>query len=205
MNAAGERCSVLDLKSCKGYTALHIACIDCPSAKDIVKTLLVAGIDEEATDLSGKTAFDHAMANDDDEARSAFFELDGDEIQSLQKLLYDDFTFGDSKRWNVVDRLNVEFPVPSFVYEEQERRPYIPKSMCVHEHHLLPLIEEGRNMRGVQGLRCLEFSAEETERNRFRRERILQSHDASWIPPVPGNRLTLHLNEKRKKVRSQGK
>ena len=204
VNSTGERCSVLDLKSCKGYTALHIACIDCPSAKDIVKSLLVAGIDEEATDLCGKTAYDYAMMNDDDEAKTAFLELDSDEIESIQKLLYDNYTFGDNKRWNVIDRLTAEFPVPSFVYEEQERKPYIPKSLRVHEHHLLPLIEEGRRMRGVKGLKCLEFSAEESERNRLRRERILQSHDASWAPPV-SDEDALHQKSQRKKVRIKGK
>lgn len=200
MNSLGERCSVLDLKSCKGYTALHLACIDCPSAKEIVKVLLVAGVDEEVTDLNGKTAYDYAMENSEDHARNAFFELDSDEIQMIQSDLYDNFTFGDHKKWNVVDELKVSFPVPSFIYQEQERMPYIPKALRVHEHHILPLIEMGQTMKGVEGLKCVEFSAEEAERSRYRREQILQSHDPSWHPP---NEANGHIVRTRRKLKEE--
>ena len=56
----GNKATSLDMTSCKGYTALHLAALDTPSwvSKEITMLLLTAGADKSILDNDGKTCED---------------------------------------------------------------------------------------------------------------------------------------------------
>jgi hypothetical protein len=180
----GNRCSVLDLMTCKGYTALHLACLDCPAPEGIVKILLVSGCNEDLRDDKGMTPYDYALENVDSSSKHAFHSLHSDEIEMLQKELFDNYTFASNRRWNVEESVSADFRVPDFIYKEQTRKPYIPESLRIHDHHILPLIQYGQSLKGVTSLRCLEFVKVEADHNRERREKLLKAYDSTWTPPI---------------------
>jgi hypothetical protein len=78
IDKAGSKVTSLNLRSCKGFTALHLACLDAPkwNAKKIVTLLLLAGCDRDIPDNDGYTAFDLADEHGNIEALSAFNEYD---------------------------------------------------------------------------------------------------------------------------------
>lgn len=189
VSIGGERgSSCLDLVTVKGYSALHLACLDCPpeSVEDIVKTLLVAGIDADIRCVEGWTAFELAERNEDSSiAKEAFLSLDEDEIMYRSKVLEQQYTISSLKRWNV-DRSELKglkFRAPSFLFEELSRLPSIPSPLRIHEHHILPLVAESSNRKGVDALHCLEFGRAEAEANVARRAKLLQAFDPSWSSP----------------------
>ncbi|KAJ1441723.1 hypothetical protein B484DRAFT_101827 [Ochromonadaceae sp. CCMP2298] len=56
VDARGIRCKSLELLSCMGYTALHLAALDCPaqSAYEVAALLLVGGSDHSAKSGDGR-------------------------------------------------------------------------------------------------------------------------------------------------------
>lgn len=179
---------MLDLQSVKGYTALHLACMECDASvgEDVIRVLLVCGADSDATDRLGKTALDYAEASEDPRAKETFLSflyLDAEDVDALTAHLRDKFTIADTKRWGV-HSLDVNFEVPAFVLEDLPRRPCIPRALRIHEEHILPLIEEGHARRGVGGIRCLEFAKGQADCNQSRRAALLEAGDSSWTQTV---------------------
>lgn len=202
----GNRGSCLDMASCKGYTALHLACLECPdeSVIEIIRTLLVLGADQDMKDYAGRTPFEYAVQRDD-AAREAFLGLDAEMIETIAADLLQNFTFASGRRWTVDNELDARCVLPGFVFDEQQRAPSLPRGLAVHEHHILPLIQEGQSRRGVDALHCLEFAKREADRNRDRRELLLKAYDTSWSPPSQfRGDATTQLSSNRKK-KDQGR
>jgi hypothetical protein len=168
--------------SCKGYTPLHLACIDCPaeSCEEVVRVLLVCGADADIRCAAGRTALEYASPA----LRAAILNLSADAIEDMTRELHDKFTFANARRWNVEEGDWVKsFAAPSFLFEEQDRSPSIPRALHIHEHHIMPLIEEGQTRVGAEALRTLGFARGEANSNRDRLERLLKAQDSTWSPP----------------------
>ena len=86
----------------------------------------------------------------------------------------------------IVEPWDADFPVPAFIFEPQ-RVGNLPIGLKVYEHHIKPLMEVGYNggndMSKGDAIRCLNFTDEQAEINRARREGILKVADPNWIPP----------------------
>lgn len=84
INKEGSKVTSLNLRSCKGYTALHLACLDAPkwNAKQIVTLLLISGCDRDIADNDGYSALDLADENANVGALEAFNEFDSQDTIS---------------------------------------------------------------------------------------------------------------------------
>ena len=78
VDARGVKVSSLHQKSCKGYTALHLAALDSPSwsSKEITKLLLIAGLDRFSKCNEGYTPLDLARMNPCENSHLAFQEFE---------------------------------------------------------------------------------------------------------------------------------
>jgi hypothetical protein len=150
---------------------------------DVIRILLVSGADQDVRDHEGRTPFECAEKWDEYTAREAFLELDAEMIEVVAADLLQNYTFASGRRWTADESLEAKCSLPSFLFEEQQRTPSLPRSLAVHEHHILPLIQEGDSRRGVDALHCLSFAKDQAELNRARRERLLKAYDSSWDPP----------------------
>lgn len=70
----GVKGHALNMVSCKGYTALHLAAQDAPNwvAKEITELLLVAGVDADIKDKHGMTAIAYARQEENNEVLAGF-------------------------------------------------------------------------------------------------------------------------------------
>jgi hypothetical protein len=94
------------------------------------------------------------------------------------------------------------FQPPDFLLEPQ-RSGYIPGGLEMHEHHIGPLADEGNAMKGVPGLRCLEYSIGQARVVQRHRERLLQASEAEWLPMAEDERLRIEENKSRRSIRKK--
>ena len=199
----GVKRSAISMQSSKGYTALHLHCMDSLAwASEILIWLLASGIDIEIKCTEGLNAEDHAHREKNDHTievlrkfkalknytgKPADEDLNGLRI-SLDKCkddLANNYSF-DSDASVIVEPWDADFPVPAFIFEPQ-RVGNLPLGLKVYEHQIKPLMEvgynQGNNMSVVDSLRCLTFTDSQAEMNRSRREEILKIADPDWNPP----------------------
>ena len=200
IDAQGIKVNALHARSCKGYTALHLAALDAPKwcAKELTRLLLIAGLDRSSLCNEGHTPEALAAANGNEASLAAFTEFDMRESNSslsalhldIVKTLQDKYTFIHDPTMNVEEtsmtkgRHKTTFSVPEFLYDKQ-RVGFIPEGMRIHENQIDPLRQEAFNsMKGIPALRALDFSVEQADINRKRREKLLLSGDVqgTWAP-----------------------
>lgn len=191
----GVKCTSINLVSCKGYSAYHLACMDCPkwSQVDIITLLLICGIDTSIKDTDGKTGDDYAQNNDDAlDAINKFNNAENDssymtKLQNIWEKLQDQYTFktNDDVSWEVDPSLETatkgKFPLPKYLFHK-ERVGYLPSGLKIYEHHIEPLAKSGYDLRGQQAIHCIDFSREQAVVNQERREKLLLAADNTWKP-----------------------
>lgn len=184
VNSMGIKCSSLSLVSCKGFTALHLAALDCPywSCKEITLLLLIANVDQTIKDGDGKIAIELAQSNDNKPALEAFndFNTRNDEtfatyIENIKEKLLKKYTFHRelSNHFDVV-KWNANFPIPSWLLSKQ-RSGYIPYGMRIHEHQIKPMIQFGSKLESINAFHSLQFTTDQADANHERRKQINDS------------------------------
>jgi len=199
VDVRGVKVSALHMRSCKGYTALHLAALDAPksSAKEITLLLLVAGLDRTWLCDEGSTPEDYARANDCEQSLLAFQEFDDAEqdtkilaeLDRIRKTLLENYTFIHNPTMNVEPakmwRESKRFEIPGFLYDPLHVGA-IPEGMKIHEHQLEPLRQEGYEAvkDTVQALQVLDFSVEQADANQMRRAKLISAGDSdkTWEP-----------------------
>lgn len=195
VDAKGNKVSALHMTSIKGYTALHLAGLDCPAdaCKDITTLLLVAGLDPACTCNYDKTAADlarEALPPNQPflDALEAFEGRGTDEVwdkalNSLKQLLLDKYTFIHNPTM-MVQKWKADFKVPSYVFDNH-RVGELPEGLHIHEHLIPRLIDEGYSVKtGVDALKCIDFARGQANANEKRRNKLLQADPSSDWQPV---------------------
>ena len=195
VDCKGVKCTSINLVSCKGYSAYHLACMDCPkwSQSDIITLLLICGIDTSIKDVDGKIGDDYVQNNEEIvETIKKFNNAEHDPpymrtLQNIWEKLQDQYTFkaNEDISWEVDQSLQNttknKFPLPKYLFHK-ERVGYLPSGLKIHEHHIEPLAKSGFDLRGQQAIHCIEFSREQAIVNQDRREKLLLKADNSWKP-----------------------
>lgn len=187
----GNKGFSLNLTSCKGYTALHLCAMDCPSwvCKDTALLLLMFGVDLSIRDNDGYTAEELAVHSSNEEYISALQKFNSRHENEEVKLELETRCQGIIKtHYFQVDspeqpmaHWKANFPPPQFLYKK-ERVGFLPNGMKIHEHHILPLVDAGEDMAGLASYRCLDFSTHQAAINKERREKLLMASDPTWAP-----------------------
>eukprot|EP00981_Chlorochromonas_danica_P005375 scaffold1088_cov177-Ochromonas_danica.AAC.11 len=177
VDVEGKRTSVINMRSCIGLTAMHLAAMDCPDDKvyEITHLLLLTGGDPKICDDRGRSAYSIAK-----ELKKDFFlralqdfiaKRESPELQEEMRSLMERFHFQTTLRREVNALLPIE--APDFVFTK-ERVGALPAELEIHEHHILPLAEYGKEEeKGVKALACLRFASEQAEINAKRREGLV--------------------------------
>ena len=212
VSALGQKRSSLNMQTLSGYTALHLAAMDCPdqSVGDITFLLLALGVDTTIKDNTGQTALDRANESE----RREFVEVyerfqsatdDADDplnidVDELRQHLAANYAFR-SEATLFVKPFKANFPVPRFIFKK-ERLGGIPYGLTVHESHIEPLIHTGFDkLRGANSLRCMQFAMDQAQINERRRAGLVRAFAADWQPPDDGNHVTQSIAYKKKKKR----
>jgi len=189
----GIRVSALHLKSCKGYTALHLSALDAlpAQAKEITCLLLVAGLRTDERCNDGFTPEELAVSQHNQGALDAFREFraaqQGDEtlkahFADIKAHLLAKYCFIHNPTMNV-EKWEANFPVPDFIYKDGERVGALPEGMTIHEHQIQPLIDEGfERLEGKDAYNCLDFTINQAEVNQMRRMALISASDKTWEP-----------------------
>ena len=193
IDVRGVKLSSLHLKSCKGYTALHLAALDSPksTAKEITRLLLVAGLDPATRCDEGFTPEELARSNDCDASLQAFREYSAaehdpkvlSELESVRRNLMEKYTFIHNPVMDVeasaLSKESRRFTVPEFIYDEQHVGA-LPEGMKVHEHQIDLLRREGLTAvkDTVEALQMLDFSVQQADINQSRRAKLLSAGDS---------------------------
>lgn len=194
IDSRGVKVSALHMRSCKGYTALHLAALDSPKwcAKDLTRLLLIAGLDRTARCNEGYTPEDLAMKNSEPGSLEAFREFDmaesdptlQAEYAAIKKTLLEKYTFIHNPTMNV-EVWKAKFPVPNFIFDKQHVGA-LPDGMRIHEHMISPLREIGYTgvKDTIDALNMLDFSVEQADINIVRRAKLLSAGDVdgTWEP-----------------------
>ena len=209
VDKVGHRVSSLFMRSCRGYTALHMAAAETYEdvAEEITMLCLIVGMDQNAKDEDGYTPQELAVKERNVAALEAFkkfSEKDDDEkifdrLMKTKQMLLDKYTFIHNPTMNV-EKWNANFIVPDFVFDESKRYGELPEGMTIHEQHIGPLVDEGYYSKGgVDALHCIEFAKDQAELNLRRREDLLMTRVEDDWEPV--DRVAIKESQKRKKGR----
>lgn len=193
VNRKGQKGSSLNLVSSRGYSALHLAVIDCPpwSMEETIFLLLAVNINPELKCSEGKSAMDLAVERNNEIALrllQRFAEQSDElleEVTALRKDLAEHYSFRKDSTVYVTP-FKANFPVPKFLFQQQ-RVGSLPRELRIYEHHIERLAHTGyEKMRGSDSVHCLEFTLKQAESNRERREKLIRSFDEKWEPiPAP--------------------
>jgi len=198
----GVKRSSLDMVSTKGYSALHLAAIDCPKSKcqQIVFVLLAMNVNTSLQCKEGKTAHDLALENNNTEFLATYsrFENSSDldnedsklrrDVQSLREALSTKYAF--AKQCTLyVKPFRTNFPMPKFIFSNELRNGSIPLECKLHEGQLKPLIETSfSNIRSTSNsIRALQFAIEEADTHAVRRMKLVNAQDPTFDPSDTAN------------------
>lgn len=192
----GERCSALYLQSNLGYTALHLAALDCPpwGVREITYLLLLSFTDYSALSVDGRTAIEIAH----DEKNQTFIDLYNnftapimdaalhERVNHSRHTLKSKYTY---RMPEIPKKLKTKFELPppdEDDPEDNEMGPKmrhskrVPAQMLIPEHEVLPLVSHGdTNMRGLQALKCMKFAIDQAEKNADRRLALVNKFNNS--------------------------
>jgi hypothetical protein len=210
VSAQGQKRSSLNMQSCSGYTALHLAALDCPdyAVKEITFILLSMRVDQTIKCSIQKTAYELAVESDNKiflEVLDRFRNSTGQEEeildQEVTQLLDSLAAYAFRPEATLfVKPFKANFPVPKFLFKK-DRLGSIPYGMTIQEAHLQPLTNAGyESLRGTNSLHCIEFSLNQSEINEKRREVLVKTFDETWEPRRDGEHITdsiLYKNSKK--------
>jgi hypothetical protein len=215
VSAQGQKRSSLNMQSGSGYTALHLAALDCPdyAVKEITFILLAMKVDQGIKCLLQKTAQELAIESENSGFLEVFnrfqnstpeeTEILDDEVAELRDKLASSYAFRPEATL-FVKPFKANFPVPKFLFQK-DRLGSIPYGMTIQEAHLQPLSKAGyENLRGTNSLHCIEFTLTQSEINEKRREVLVKAFDETWQPREDGDHITdsiLYMSSKTKKRR----
>jgi hypothetical protein len=192
VNRKGHKCSALNEVSGRGYSALHLAALDCPtkSINEITYLLLSMNVNKTLKCSEGKTAYEIAESTGNTEFLKVWndFEMKAGCDEEFDKAITELRNRLTTYSYRPNSTLFVKpwksnFSVPKFIFQPQ-RLGSLPHGMHIHESHLEPLIDCGfNNMRSTNSIHCLEFSYDESLINEKRRKDLVHIFDENWIPP----------------------
>lgn len=189
IDVTGNKVSSLYMTSCKGYTALHLAGLDCPMdrCKEITTILLVAGLEPvTAKCVMGQSAEDLAIQEHNEpflEALTEFRSRETNEkiditLNELKQNLFENYTYIHNPTM-MVEKWKANFKVPAYVYADHHVGE-LPEGMHIHEHLIMPLIQDGYSLKtGVDALNCIDFARQQANINEKRREKLLEADKKS--------------------------
>jgi hypothetical protein len=210
------------MRSLKGYTALHLHCKEPLAwADEILLWLLASGIDVDVKCNDGFLAEEFLMKSNN---------VNGIEVMRKYRAMKEHTGGGDAeldifrqgvdmKRNDliqnyafepdasvIVEPWDADFPVPSFIFEPQ-RVGNLPLGLKVYEHQIKPLMEigytGGNDLSKIDSIRCLNFTDQQAEINRARRESILKVCDPNWVPPEKIDPIASKIKKRSVKKRSE--
>jgi len=192
VNSVGEKCSCINMVSSRGYTALHLAVLDCPawSAEEVTFLLLCVNIDRTLRCSEGFTAYDLAVQHEKENLINIFQKFENpdtallEEIEKTKKLLAKDYVYDPRKEWReVISEAN--FTIPRFITQKGLRLGALPSELDIHEQHIRPLVVVAdKQMRGANAIHCLQFADDQAGLNKDRRGRLVQESLPSFVPPL---------------------
>lgn len=189
VDMAGQRTSCLEMKSCIGLSALHLAAMDCPADKvlEITRILLIAGADPRAEDDKGRSAYYIAREQHNQaflDSVQEYVEVrngsrDAAEYTEMYNALvsrYQFFAVGQQTRQlDAAFFASLPFIPPDFLKAKQ-RVGQLPAELSIHEHQIIPLAEHAfHKKKGVDALKTLQYAQEQAEINQQRRERLVNA------------------------------
>ena len=211
VSAKGQKRSSLNMQTCSGYTALHLAAMDCPdySVKEITFILMSMRVDVSIQCLLNKTAYELAIEVNNQiflEVYNKFLTCinsERDELDNQITQLHDQLATSYAFRPEAtlfVKPFKANFPLPKFLFKK-ERYGSIPYGMTIHEHQIEPLIETSFDLlRGTNSLHGIQFSLSQANINEKRREKLVQSFDEGFEPRDDGNHIVDSLLYNQKKT-----
>lgn len=196
----GNRCNALEMQSNLGYTALHLAALDCPSwaVKEISFLLLLVFEDYEAKCVDGRTAVEIARDENNTVFIDQYNKFTGQESDDVHKerVTYTKQSLGAKYTFRMPEipkRVKTKFALPersapeslraADVSELSTAKPLrysrrIPPATLIPEQELLPLVEHGDvDMTGAKSLKCMKFAIAQSEKNAERRIGLVKNFD----------------------------
>mmetsp|Transcript_5 Transcript_5/g.9 ORF Transcript_5/g.9 Transcript_5/m.9 type:complete len:269 (-) Transcript_5:87-893(-) len=207
VNRNGQRCKSMEMISCMGYTALHLAALDCPreSVYEITIILLVAGAALSVRCNEQKTAYTIALEFNNEGFLKAYDEFSrlrqDEELLNRFKSMRDDLNEKychqiNTKVRGTVEQFETKFTLPEFLFEDTTRSGNIPPELKIHEHQIKPLAMTAfESMEGKDAIWCLTFSTDQAVVNKQRRERLLEISD----PNLPRDEIKPILEQRGKR------
>ena len=95
-----------------------------------------------------------------------------------------------------------DFVVPKFIFEKQ-RAGSIHNALTIHEHQILPLVNNGdKSKKGIDAIKCLLFAAYQAGKNQERRAALMKISDEDWDPlAVDSKKLYIKKENSRTRAR----
>lgn len=189
VNNKGQKGSSLNITSTRGYSALHLAVLDCPpwSMEETLFLLLAVNINIDLKCSEGKTALDMAVERDNEVALRLIQRFADqsddllDEVTALRKNLAERYSFRKDSTVYVTP-FKANFPLPKYLFQKQ-RTGSLPRELRIYENHIERLAHTGFDkMKGSNSVHCLEFALNQAESNRERREKLIRNFDPNWTP-----------------------
>ena len=171
--------------------------MECPkhACKEITFILRSMNLDSTIKCLEGKTPYDHAVENDNQDFIEVYNRFENEEelmdeeseirkeVQSLRDKLAEKYAF----RMNCtlyVKPFRTNFPMPAWVFSKDVKYGSIPVECTIHEAQLKPLIETSfSNIKKTsESIKALEFAIEESDSHVRRRKKLVNIQDPNFDP-----------------------
>jgi hypothetical protein len=180
----GSRCDALYLQTNLGYTALHLAALDCPSwaVKEICFWLMLTmkHLDDRCGD--GRTAFEIARDTQNAPFIALYEQFTSSnldvEFRNRCNLSRDTLAKVTYKMPDIPPRPRLKYALPELEEDDIRRTKRLPPATLLQDREVLPLAQHAvESMRGPQALRCLKFTLAQAEKNADRRINLVHKFD----------------------------
>ncbi|CAM9882040.1 unnamed protein product [Sphacelaria rigidula] len=165
----GKQRSCIDLQSCKGYTALHLAAFDGVEGVEVINVLVKAGANRTLRDAYGKTAAEAASKAGRHDCVSAL------NLEMADKKDLEDY------RRKMKDILRVQRAQLTVGNAgERKRRAPKPKDLAMYEDEIVPFSEThfaGKHEK--ETIQNLVIATKEASINERRRKVLIDSQEAT--------------------------
>jgi len=172
----GQKGSSLNMITTRGYTALHLACLDCPfgAAEDIIKVLLAVHADVTIKSRDGKLPLDIAKSNGLPSTVLQLFEdFDAETYDNMRETLFKKFKF----RKNAAHSLTVTAAATPV---------------------------EDKSKAGAT-LRSLDLSLKKAIDEQLSKLKVVRSGNAAWNPDTLGSHIEGEVIEAQHQSKKKGK
>lgn len=200
----GNRCDSLLLQSNLGYTALHLAALDCPSwsVKEISFWLLLVYEDYGAVCGDGRTAIQIASDVGNEKFIEEYSKFTSDllDVAHQDRVVHSRGVLASARyafRMPAIPpRPKTKFSLPPAMQTaslkdergadgEKHSKPLrlssrLPPATLIPEHEIVPLVSFGNDaMSGATSLKCMKFALQQAEKNTQRRIGLINAFDSS--------------------------